>query len=191
MSTPESTHVGPTTESESKVMLKAQVGNRQAQAAIYRGNREYILRRVRRIRRCMADSEDIVQEAFMAAFNSASPFRGQSSVRTYLTTIALRIAFRRGRHHRESGFDDETSRYVDRIQNQPPSDCDPWLRRTLNSEILQIPSLQIEALLHTTIIGKTYQEAANELRVPPGTVKSRAFLAKSKLRSRRMLQDAM
>lgn len=49
-----------------------------------------------------ADAEDVLQETYLAAFRSAASFRGESSARTWLLTIARHQAWRMGKRRMQS-----------------------------------------------------------------------------------------
>ncbi|MEN9643121.1 MAG: hypothetical protein RIR77_2310 [Planctomycetota bacterium] len=65
---------------------------------------------VLRLTRNRADADDVVQEAFLSAYKHWSEFRGQSQPCTWLHSIAVRAALRRGR--RESRRRDVAREYA-------------------------------------------------------------------------------
>jgi RNA polymerase sigma-70 factor (ECF subfamily) len=64
-------------------------GDDSAFEELVRSYQGYVSLLVYRLCGWSADVEDIVQEVFLAAFNNLRKFRGQSGVKTWLTTIAV------------------------------------------------------------------------------------------------------
>lgn len=49
--------------------------------------------------RIKREAEDVVQEAFLAAFEQIGNFRGESNLKTWVSIMVLRTAWRRNKHH--------------------------------------------------------------------------------------------
>ncbi len=77
---------------ESDLVRCAQRGERDAIRAIMRRCNQRLFRTARALLRDEAEAEDVVQEAYMRAFANIGAFRGESSVLTWLTRIALNEA---------------------------------------------------------------------------------------------------
>jgi RNA polymerase sigma factor (sigma-70 family) len=126
------------------------------------------------------DADDIAQETFLAAWTQARAFRGGSSVRSWLFSIAWRKAkdaqrwwFRRWRrdtawHEMETGGEVEDSAKPERIV----------LRRALVSLSIDQRAAVMMCLAH----GFTHAEAAEALDIPLGTIKSHVARGREKLR---------
>jgi RNA polymerase sigma-70 factor (ECF subfamily) len=128
-----------------------------------------------------ADAEDLMQDTFLAALEGMGRFEGRSSVRTWLGAILVRQASRRRRYHRlratevlEEG--DATVTVAPGTRNEQRLDVQAMLD-TLSSEhrtVLVLRELQ----------GMSYDEIADALSIPRGTVESRLFRARNMLRER-------
>lgn len=125
-----------------------------------------------------ADADDIVHEGFLRAWRQRSTFRGGASIDTWIQRIVtnacideLRV---RRRHH---------ARALDSIDEPSHSSTDTdylVLRRAMNSL-----DAEERALCHLHYWqGYTYDELAAALGIPIGTVKSRLFQIRSRLRTR-------
>lgn len=131
------------------------------------------------------DAEDCAQEALMKAFRSFHTFREQSSFSTWLYTITTRVcldALRRRREvysldlMREEGFEipsDGAEMYLQLEEAER--------KAALSSGIQELPPDFRAALVLADLQGLPYQEAAQALGVPEGTVKSRVSRARKAL----------
>jgi RNA polymerase sigma-70 factor (ECF subfamily) len=131
-----------------------------------------------------ADAEDLVQETFVAVLNSA--FRGESAVRTWLVQILVRRAamLRRSRKRR--------STWVQRDAATDNAAVAPRTSGTAGAEAKLDLAVMLERLSpeHRQVIvlreieGLSYEEIADALGVPRGTVESRLHRARADLRER-------
>ncbi|RLL70329.1 sigma-70 family RNA polymerase sigma factor [Streptomyces sp. Z26] len=126
-------------------------------------------------------AEDVVQETLLRAWRNAEQLgRATGSVRPWLVTVARRIVIdgHRSREARPKEVD------PGRLESVPAVDeIDRALREMLLSEALgDLTRAHREALVETYFKGRTVNEAAEVLRVPPGTVRSRVFYALRSLR---------
>ncbi|HEY5833107.1 MAG TPA: sigma-70 family RNA polymerase sigma factor [Streptomyces sp.] len=127
-------------------------------------------------------AEDVVQETLLRAWKSASRLDPAArSLRPWLVTVARRIVIdsHRGRQSRPQ----ETSAAI--LEQLPAQDeLDRSLRLMTISDALQdLSAAHREALVETYFRGRTVTEAAEELGLPPGTVRSRVFYALRALRN--------
>jgi len=145
-----------------------------------------------------ADSEDVVQEAFVKAYRSQSSFRGEASLGTWLRRIVTNEAldFRRrargrGRERRKviataAGGDDQPSRGP-----APETTASERERAAaVRAAIDELPEDQRQVVLLKEIEELSYREIAEELGLPIGTVESRVIRGRVRLAGalRRRLQ---
>lgn len=125
-----------------------------------------------------ADAEDAVQETFLAVARGLPRFRGDSSVKTWIHRIAIRVAVRvraRARSHEHTPHTTEPDEVegaprmhpVDRVTVERAFD-------TLGYEHRLILSL-------FAVSGLTHPEIADVLGIPEGTAWSRLHIARQKL----------
>jgi RNA polymerase sigma-70 factor (ECF subfamily) len=140
------------------------------------------------------DAEDAAQEAFVVAWQKLAGFRGDSSFRTWLLTIAWRKALdrRRGRliwwrRSARAAADDA----FDEIDSTPGTVPDPEraaiagdLARQVRLEIARLSPKLRDTLLLAAAGEHSYQEIAAMLGVPLGTVKWRVAEARRVLAAR-------
>ncbi|MFC7218525.1 sigma-70 family RNA polymerase sigma factor [Streptomyces polyrhachis] len=126
-------------------------------------------------------AEDVVQETLLRAWKNADHLRGATgSLRPWLVTVARRIVIdgHRSRTSRPQEVDPAPLAAV------PAADeIDRVLRRmTLADALGDLTAAHRQALIETYVKDRSVQEAAEALRVPPGTVRSRVFYALRALR---------
>jgi RNA polymerase sigma-70 factor (ECF subfamily) len=128
-------------------------------------------------------SDDIAQEVFLQAFLHISSFRGQSSVRTWLFSITRNTAF----NHKKSAFFRKIT-LLDFLYPvlSAPSAEEEYLNRTYTDSIWQLvmklPSKYREVLILDAQYEMPQTEIALLLQISIGTVKSRLYRARAKMR---------
>ncbi|MFH8347228.1 sigma-70 family RNA polymerase sigma factor [Streptomyces sp. NPDC018045] len=121
-------------------------------------------------------AEDVVQETLLRAWRNAGQLqRATGSVRPWLVTVARRIVIdsHRSRQARPQEVD------ATPLESMPAADeIDRALRlMTITEALGDLSAAHREALIETYFKGRTVSEAAEVLRVPAGTVRSRVFYA--------------
>lgn len=120
------------------------------------------------------EEDDLVQETYLRMMRAVDAFRGESTVRTWLLSIArftCADAVRRRQRQR---------RLMDRlIENTTPAE-EP--AHELAGSLLDVLSEdRREAFALTQIVGLSYDEAASVIGCPVGTVRSRVSRARADL----------
>jgi RNA polymerase sigma-70 factor (ECF subfamily) len=131
-----------------------------------------------------ADAEDVVQETLAGAFRGLGGFRGDSSVKTWLTRILLRQAAgllrKRMRHPAVSLEAGETEApSVGAATDRADA------RMDLAAALADMSEEHRQVLVLRELQGLSYDEISRILNVPCGTVESRLF------RARRAMQDRL
>lgn len=125
------------------------------------------------------DLDDLVQECFVKAWKGMDKFRGESSVKTWITRIAVNCAYD---HFRKKGVNVETEEIdEEKLGAVEPetrdSGAEEPLRRAL--DCLSVPHREV-LVLHV-IEENSVEETAAILKISAGTVKSRLFHARANL----------
>jgi RNA polymerase sigma-70 factor (ECF subfamily) len=142
------------------------------------------------------DAEDLCQETFEAAFRGFHRFDGRASIKTWLTSILMRRCaklWRKERHARRAlSLDRRTE--TGSCDRQDPggalaeelsvasSTTDVDQRLDVLEVIRTLPSEFRDAIILREIDGLSYQEIADVLAVPRGTVESRLHRGRAELR---------
>lgn len=139
--------------------------------------------------------DDIVQQTHMAAFRNWSRFRGDSKPETWLFGIALNLVknFRyRDTSYRFQGddFEEQVSMIAaDSICEPEESLMQQERMASLKMAIDHLPGKMQTVVQLVLLEGFTYQDAALELDLPIGTVRSRLSRARDMLRNEVMGQS--
>jgi RNA polymerase sigma-70 factor (ECF subfamily) len=144
------------------------------------------------------DAEDLCQETFVAAFSGFKNFDGRASVKTWLTSILMRRAaklWRKERHARRALSLDRCSTADPGARQDPggalaqqlsvaSTDTDVDQRLDILQVIRTLPPEFRDAILLREIDQLSYQEIADVLAVPRGTVESRLHRGRAELRKK-------
>jgi RNA polymerase sigma-70 factor (ECF subfamily) len=130
-----------------------------------------------------SDAEDVAQEAFLRAFRSLQTFRGQSSFRTWLFQIAINAA-RTFRRTREGRHEDPGGGAHDFDKSAGPESMERSViaRDQVRRALATLPDKLREAVVLRDVDGLDYREIADTLAIPMGTVESRIFRGRARLR---------
>ena len=146
---------------------------------------------------------DVVQEVFLKVFRKVGSFRGESSLRTWIYRIAVNEAHNYcrwyGRHRRqEVGLDgpEEGRCYRNTLScgERSPFDCtlDRENHALIEESLASLTPAFREAVVLRDVEDLSYEEIADVLRLPSGTVKSRILRGREALRKeleRRMVLE--
>ncbi|TMH05432.1 MAG: RNA polymerase sigma factor RpoE [Betaproteobacteria bacterium] len=159
-------------------------------------------RRIERlIARMVRDSDlvpDIAQETFIRAYRAIPQFRGDSAFYTWLYRIAVNTAkkalveLKRDPLVTESALagrdsDDETSRVENELSDGATPDAmlaSKEIAATVNAAIEALSDDLRQAITLREIEGLSYEEIAEVMKCPIGTVRSRIFRAREAIAER-------
>jgi len=131
---------------------------------------------------------DVTQEAFIKAYRAIGRFRGDSAFYTWLYRIAINTAknylVSRGRRPPDSDVDVADAEYFEAATKLKETDTPEnelmkdELERTVNKAINQLPEDLKAAVTLREFDGLSYEEIADIMQCPVGTVRSRIFRAR-------------
>lgn len=131
--------------------------------------------------------EDVFQQTLIEAYCCWDSFRGDAKRATWLFGIALNIIRNISRRSPQYRFNFTTD---DELENEHAQGSDPLshcmkneFSIKLESAIEKLPSDLRETLVLVVQHGNSYQEAADILGIPIGTVRSRISRSRSQLKS--------
>jgi RNA polymerase sigma-70 factor (ECF subfamily) len=166
-------------EHDSELLAAVAAGNRRALEELYLGYHRRLARFLSRFTPRYENVEEIINDTFLAVWQSAKDFRHASQVSTWIIGIAYRTALkslRRQKHHTAAAsLDDYPEQTVDPTFDAEVQD---WLKHGLN----QLPVEQRLTLELAYHMGHSLEEIAAITECPVGTVKARMFHAREKLR---------
>jgi RNA polymerase sigma factor (sigma-70 family) len=154
---------------------------------LFKEHQRHLLRFVQRYVRNPEDAEDVVQNTFLEAMRCADKFSGLSKPSTWLFGIALNLArnhVRRGYTHAHEMLDEtELEQLVD-----PYGDPVTYLElRQVTDKVealLKDLPEDIRATFEAVLDGEsTYEQVAEQLSIPVGTVRSRVSRVRASVRA--------
>jgi RNA polymerase sigma-70 factor (ECF subfamily) len=184
-------------DADLELVGKARDGDLDAFEALVQRHQHRLVHFARLMVTNPSDAEDVAQEAFLRAYRSLGQFRGQSAFKTWLYQIATNVARthlakRRDRaevqepemggdaggerRERASGARREVASAENLERRVIAHD---QLRRALND----LPQDWKDAVVLRDIEGLDYREIAEVLGIPMGTVESRIFRGRQRLKA--------
>ena len=143
------------------------------------------------------EAEDVAQETFVKAYRNLESFRGASAFSTWLYRIATNLCIDRARAKKrrpqsayslDEPFDkeeDSGGRDVPDETFEPSGMVEKdELRQRVRETMAEMPEKARAVLVMCDIQGMPYEEIAQSLGIPIGTVKSRLFHARADLARR-------
>jgi len=164
------------------LLLAVAQGDQDALRTLYEQHAGAMLRLIRRLTSNPGIAEEILQEAWLAAWQSATSFRGDSSVRSWLLGVARRQAHNRLRRVNPTVVD--LDQIVDVADPQPGVEDQVLAgaqQRQVAEAVRALPEHLREVLVLVLVEELAYQEVSAVLAIPVGTVKSRMSHARKRL----------
>jgi RNA polymerase sigma-70 factor (ECF subfamily) len=128
--------------------------------------------------------EEVIQDSFLAVWNGAGRFRGESSARSWVFGIARRRAIDALRRAQTPVLlEIDKSDRVDRAPGPEQVVIASFEAAEIRSAMARIAAIHQEVLMLIFTQGLSYAETAEILDVPVGTVKSRLNHARMSLRN--------
>jgi RNA polymerase sigma-70 factor (ECF subfamily) len=153
-----------------------------------------ILNLISRYLRDREDVEDVAQETFIKAFRALPRFRGESAFYTWLYRIAINTAknhqVARSRRPPGTDLDVDDAEYMDgtdalrESENPESALARDELSAEIDLAISQLPDDLRSAVTLREFDGLTYEQIAEIMDCPVGTVRSRIFRAREAIDTR-------
>ena len=159
---------------------------------IMRKHNRMLFRTARAILRDDAEAEDALQEAYVQAFRSMDTFRAESKLSTWLARIVANEALMRLRKHARRAeivpIEPSASAAMEQVtdtnmDNAPDSSAErKQMRGLLEAQIDALPDLYRTVFMLRAVEELSVEETAAVLDLPPATIRTRFFRARSLLR---------
>ncbi|MFV9473006.1 RNA polymerase sigma factor RpoE [Advenella sp. RU8] len=180
---------------DAELVARVQKGDKRAFDLLVLKYQRKIMRLLSRMLNNQAEVEDIAQETFIKAYRALPQFRGESAFYTWLYRIAINTARNwLSSNQRKMLVPDtfETKEGETFSQSDNLIDIDTPESRMVSREIGLTVNKAIEDLpedLRTAIVlreieGLSYEEIAQTMECPIGTVRSRIFRAREAIAAR-------
>jgi len=173
------------------LVRRAQGGDVEAFGELVERHRRAVFRAALAAVRSAAEADEVAQDAFVTAFQKLEGFRGEASFKTWLLAIAWRKAIDRRK---------SVTRWMQRMVTPGNDERDPMeqltagghtqeedlmtadLQRRLKPLIAALPRKLRDVLLLAGSGDHSYDEIAQMLKIPIGTVKWRVSEARKVLK---------
>jgi RNA polymerase sigma-70 factor (ECF subfamily) len=176
-------------EVDQELVERVQRGDKFAFELLVTKYQRKLGRLISRFVRDSSEAEDVTQEAFIKAYRALPGFRGDSAFYTWLYRIGINTAKnhllankRRASSH--TSYDVEESELFEeasllREVNTPENELmSKQVVDVVQKSLQQLPEDLRSALTLREIDGLSYEEIANVMNCPVGTVRSRIFRAR-------------
>jgi RNA polymerase sigma-70 factor, ECF subfamily len=125
------------------------------------------------------EADDVVQDVFLNIFAAIGKFRGQAQFSTWIYRVAINECLRHKRPR---------PRLIEPLTWHPPSRAVPAERALEQAELLELALAELDERLRAIFLLRevqelSYQEIAQVLDVPPGTVASQLNRARGQLQA--------
>jgi RNA polymerase sigma-70 factor, ECF subfamily len=181
-------------ENDQQLVQRVQKGDRSAFDLLVLKYQHRVIKLVSRFVSNPAEAEDVAQDAFLKAYRALPSFRGESAFYTWLYRIAINTAKNSlvAARRRPVDFDLDLQDPEQFDRHAKLKETDTPERVLLTEEIRQVVQGAMEQLpedLRTAIVlreldGLSYEEIAEAMDCPVGTVRSRIFRAREAIDKR-------
>jgi len=173
---------------DQELVRRVQQGDKKAFDVLVIKYQQRIMKLISRYVRDQDEVQDVTQEAFIKAYRALATFRGDSAFYTWLYRIAINTAknylVSQGRRPPATDVDAEEATYLQGGERLSDSDTPEQLvqrdeiERVIFETIDGLPEELRTAITLREMEGLSYEEIAETMDCPIGTVRSRIFRAR-------------
>jgi RNA polymerase sigma-70 factor (ECF subfamily) len=175
-------------ELDQALVRRVQAGERGAFDILVRKYQHKILGVISRYVADWAEGHDVAQEAFVRAYRAIGNFRGESAFYTWLYKIAINTAknwlVSQGRRPPTEDVQVDDAVHLEaavRLKDASTPEREllrQEIERTVTATVERLPEELRQALTLREVEGLSYEEIAEAMNCPIGTVRSRIFRAR-------------
>jgi RNA polymerase sigma-70 factor (ECF subfamily) len=175
-------------DSDQQLVERVQAGEKAAFDVLVRKYQHRVLKLVSRFVNDASEAEDVAQEAFIKAYRALASFRGDSAFYTWLYRIAINTAKNAlvSNRRRPVDFDldlqdpEQYDRHARLKEGDTPEGVllTEEIRTVVERAMEQLPEDLRTAIVLRELEGLSYEEIAEAMDCPVGTVRSRIFRAR-------------
>ncbi len=175
-------------DEDAALVRRVQAGDRRAFDALVRKYQQKILQLIMRYVHDPEAAQDVAQEAFIKAYRGLKGFRGDSAFYTWLYRIAINAAknYLASKARKVPDSDVETSdaelmEGADSMRDQGTPEREllsDEIKRTVLRAVEELPEDLRTAITLREVEGMSYDQIAEAMGCPIGTVRSRIFRAR-------------
>jgi RNA polymerase sigma-70 factor (ECF subfamily) len=177
-------------DADRELVERAARGSREAFDELVQRHQAAIVGLTRALTNGSADAEDMAQEIFLRAWRSLGGFRGDSTFRTWLHRVAINVVHSHGGRqarvrrmiHAPRGDDGGREDPIELAPDRGDLEAQTVLRDAIDRALASLPEELRVAVTLRDVQGLDYREIASVLGVPIGTVESRIFRGRQRLK---------
>ncbi|MDH4155767.1 MAG: RNA polymerase sigma factor [candidate division Zixibacteria bacterium] len=167
---------------ERKLVEAAQNGDHKAFGKLVRAHQKRLFRYIYGLTGSFDSTEDIVQDAFIKAFNAIKTFRTEYAFYPWLSTIARNLAYNHiRREEKKQSLEDLQDKGFDPVAvDLGPLDAllEGENNKRFYKALMAMPVKYRSVFVLRHFEGMDYAQIASYLKIPPGTVDSRLYRAR-------------
>jgi len=170
------------------LVKRVQQGDKSAYDLLVIKYQHRIIQLVNRYIKDPSEAQDIAQEAFIKAYRALPNFRGDSAFYTWLYRIAINTAknylLSRSRRYSDYQVDIQDAEQIENAPQLQGRDTPEYLLmnddivNTIETVIDNLPEEMRIAIMLREFEGMSYDEIAQTMECPVGTIRSRIFRAR-------------
>lgn len=160
---------------------------------VVEANKQNIKNIIRLITR--EDNEDLEQEVYVKIWKNSEKYQEKGSIKSWISTIAKNASldYIKSSYHKIAQTSDSEDYTISIIKDKKVTPEENIIKlerqKRITKAINQLKPKFKEVIIMTEINGYSYEECANKLKCPIGTIKSRIYNAKKELAEK--LQDLL
>ena len=169
-------------QSETELIRAIAQGDKRAMHVLFAQHRLGVYRFALRLIDEKEAAEDLVSEAFLNVWRHAGRFEGRCRVSTWLLAITRNLAFSMLRRHRIEKLDDGKAAAIPDHADDPEAAVQKKQQSAILAHCLtKLSPAHREVIDLVYYHGRSIDEVAAIIRVPPSTVKTRMFHARNRI----------
>jgi RNA polymerase sigma-70 factor (ECF subfamily) len=179
---------------DEELVARAQMGDKRAFDLLVVKYQQKVASLIARYMRDSSEVQDVTQEAFLKAYRALPRFRGDSAFYTWLYRIAINTVknhlVAQGRRPPGDDLEAEVAEQMDmggRLREHATPERElltDEIARTVQAALDDLPDDLRTAIVLREIEGMSYEEIADAMECPIGTVRSRIFRAREAIDKR-------
>jgi RNA polymerase sigma-70 factor (ECF subfamily) len=166
--------------SDLELVNQTKQGNTEAFSELVRRHQHIIYNVSYRFMRDVALAEDMAQEAFLKAFRLIHGFRGECSFSTWMYRVACSVCLTELNRRKRRGEVELTPAHAAQTAVQP--ECDFDIPEHVRRCVAKLSDRYATIITLYYLKGVSYDEIAETMSIPMGTLKTWMFRARKQLR---------
>jgi RNA polymerase sigma-70 factor (ECF subfamily) len=175
-------------QDDTALVTASQAGDQDAFALLVQRHQRRVFNLVFRMLQQYEEANEVTQETFLAAWQGLSTFRGDARFSTWLYRIAYNCCLKQlEQHKRDKAL--QVAIQAEHINTESRGDAEQEMRERqalVREHLSMLPAKYRIVLVLRHLQEMTYEEMAEILTLPIGTIKTHLFRARNLLKERLM-----